>query len=291
MKNILILGANGYLGSKLGKYLYQSGYNPILLVRKSSVFKYVPRMVELGHIYYLEEGLDKVFLENSSIEAIVNASASYGRKGETPSQIHESNFLFPKKVYDFACSRSANVFINIDTVLPIDANEYALSKGLLREYLKSHCVIPIRNVLLEHFYGPGDDQSKFPNFLISSCLKNQHSIDLTSGTQKRDFVHVDDVTNALELLIRSAPNVNGNWIDVPLGVGETVSIIELCQYVKKITESCIILRFGAIDMRKNEPLHSCADISYLRNLGWEPRYKIYDGFKKVIGDEAALIDK
>ena len=55
---------------------------------------------------------------------------------------------------------------------------------------------------------------------------------------------------------------------------------------KKLANNSITkLNFGAIPMRKGDVLESKADISYLNNLGWQPKTTIEQGITKIIETE------
>ena len=80
-------------------------------------------------------------------------------------------------------------FLNTDTFLDRRINFYSLSKKQFLEWLKLYSKdLVCANLVLEHFYGPEDDASKFVSFVIQSLLKNVSSLDFTPGDQKRDFI-------------------------------------------------------------------------------------------------------
>jgi len=63
--------------------------------------------------------------------------------------------------------------------------------------------LQVVNLLVEHFYGPGDNGSKFIPSLMDKCLMNSTTIDLTSGDQKRDFIYIDDLVKACNIVIEN----------------------------------------------------------------------------------------
>ncbi len=64
--------------------------------------------------------------------------------------------------------------------------------------------IKVVNLKLEHMYGPKDDDSKFVTWITNQMLNNISSIDLTEGTQKRDFIYIDDVVDAYMLMLEKS---------------------------------------------------------------------------------------
>lgn len=136
------------------------------------------------------------------------------------------------------------------------------------------------NIKLEHMYGPGDDESKFTSYIINSCSKNEPEIKLTPGEQKRDFIYIDDVVFAFQLLLNHKQDKA--FEEYELGSGEPVTIREFVETAHRLTKSRSVLQFGALSYRENEVMHSSANVEALKALGWEPRNNLVDGLKKII---------
>ena len=75
-----------------------------------------------------------------------------------------------------------------------DALDIDYSKGKIYN-------IKFINARLFHLYGPSDKPTKFVNSIIQSLKNNLPTIDLTSGTQRRDFIYIDDAIEAFLLII------------------------------------------------------------------------------------------
>jgi nucleoside-diphosphate-sugar epimerase len=149
--------------------------------------------------------------------------------------------------------------------------------------------IQFLNIKLEHMYGPGDDPSKFTTWIVQSCLENIDKIELTPGEQKRDFIYIDDVVDAYSLLLEKAGDLDNDFQEFDLGSGKAVTIREFVETVRRLTGTETQLVFGAKSYRKNEIMHSEADISKLLGLGWKPKYDLTAGLKKIIEGETSLI--
>ena len=107
-------------------------------------------------------------------------------------------------------------------------------------------------------------------------LKGNDPIRLTAGTQIRDFVYVEDVLDNLTALIHR--NDLPDYLDLPLGSGEGVSIRELVTYLKDLLHSESELCFGAVPSRINEP-DSVADREKMQKYGVSIRYGWQEGMK------------
>src|SRR5512146_292629 len=204
-KRILLTGATGYLGSQLTEALLANGYSVIALKRRSSSLQRLGSSMSKITLLDVDDlELSALFKDYGRIGAVIHTATSYGRNGETASKIVDANLSFPLKLMDAAIAAGVNVFLNTDTALDKLVNAYTLSTSQYREwgYLYSRQKkILFLNLKLEHFYGPGDDDTKFTTHVIKSCLMNAPELKLTLGEQKRDFIYIDDVIAAYLLLL------------------------------------------------------------------------------------------
>ena len=191
-KKILMTGITGYLGSQLAKTLLAKGYDVVALKRSSSSLKRIESILSEIALYDFEM-LDRnePFRSNPEIDVIIHTATSYGRNNETARQVTETNTLRPLHLLDAAISAGVKVFINTDTALDKYLNSYSLSKKQFMEWGKYFSLqkkIHFINMRLEHFYGPGDNSSKFTSYILKSCIENIPKLELTLGEQKRDFI-------------------------------------------------------------------------------------------------------
>jgi nucleoside-diphosphate-sugar epimerase len=279
MKNILITGINGYLGSNLAKSLAET-HNIIGLEYSLSNLS---RIAEYNFkVYSVENGVpDKLFAENK-IDIIIHTATFYGRQNEAVKTIANANLFIPFDLLDKAIENGCSTFINTDTVLDRFVSTYALTKRHFQEwlYLRKNEINGI-NMQLEHFYGPGAPDTNFIAAMIKRLKQNEPSIDLTAGEQLRDFVYIDDVVAAYQTVLSKLPLPDA-YSQFQISTQELISIKELMQTLKEITQSKSILNFGAIPYRENELMHSETDNSALLKLGWKPQHLIKQGLQKTI---------
>ncbi len=104
---------------------------------------------------------------------------------------------------------------------------------------------------------------------------------LTSGEQVRDFVHIDDVTAAFEHAAL-LPTIGSPSFNVATGIGTKVRDIAR-RVVEEVGADPELLRFGAIDQRRNEPLRVVGNASMFRGAtGWQPRISVSDGIADTV---------
>ncbi|MFT4554177.1 MAG: CDP-paratose synthetase [Chlamydiales bacterium] len=279
-KSLILTGATGFLGSRLLRSLIQEGYKVSILKRSQSNTERIEDLLPLVRSFDLDrDTLSSVFQEEP-IHSIIHTATIYGT-GESISEVFSTNTSFPLDLLESGLKHGIRHFINTDTSLPSDLSPYAASKKQFAKWgrtLAEKHRVDFSNILLEHMYGPGENPSRLPSFLINSCLKNVKSIPLTPGKQKRDFIYIDDVIRAFLLIVE---NDLGSG-EFPLGSGIPVSVKEFATLIKEKTQSDTTLDFSALPYRSGELMHSQADTSKLNSLGWNCLYSLEEGLRKSI---------
>jgi GDP-L-fucose synthase len=96
-----------------------------------------------------------------------------------------------------------------------------------------------------------------------------------SGTPKREFLHVDDLADALVFLMK---HYSGE-MHLNVGTGSDISIRELAELVGKVAGWQGEFRF---DTSKPDGMpRKVMDVSRLRALGWSARTPLEEGFRKA----------
>lgn len=282
-KTILLTGATGYLGSELLKYWLSIGHKLVVLKRSTSnVYRIEAELKECVFYNVDEPNWEKVFEENS-VDVVVHTAASYGRKGETFAEVVMANTLFPIQLLELAIKAKVPYFINTASSLPRTINDYSLSKAHFQDWLnQKKDQIHFVDMVLEYFYGPGDDDWKFISMVVKKLKENVPSIDFTSGNQKRDFVYISDVVSAYDLVLNQIKELK-KGANIPIGSGMAYSlrsVIELCKELVENTSTK--LNFSSIPDRMGEVPTSQANTSILENLGWNLQFDLNSGIRKLI---------
>lgn len=285
MAVVLLTGATGFLGSHIARALLVEGHEVKAPNRRGSSFS---RLQDIqGEISWHctdgHDGLDDDLF--TDVSCVMHAAGTYGRRGESFAQLLETNVLFSLRVLDCAIRSGVRVFVNVSSCLPRSTDPYALSKAQFAEWGKTsvrHSATQFLNVQLEDMYGPGDDETKFVDWVIGSCLRNESEIRLTSGSQRRDFIYVSDVVHAFLTLLENRVQTEANYVDLPLGSGETVTIRELVEMIHGLTGSKTRLGFGEVALRDEEVLFSRADITAFKKLGWRSKVSLAEGLSMTI---------
>lgn len=288
---LLITGATGFLGSRLLEKFVELGASCVLLKRvESNTARIAHLLPKCRAVYNLEENGIRAAFRDHPIDGVVHCATDYGRSHKEPLHIVEANLILPLTLLHYGRRHGLKIFLNTAKLLDKRVNEYSLSKAQFYDWLKiASSELVAVNVALEHFFGPGDDQSKFVSWIIGSVLRGEPSIPLTLGEQRRDFIFIDDVVEAFAIILKRSLSLEIGLHHFEVGSGHTTSIREL---VELISERChphqTRFDFGAIPYRINEVMESKVDLGPLRELGWNARLNLADGLTQTIDMEKSL---
>ena len=127
-------------------------------------------------------------------------------------------------------------------------------------------------------YGPRESPGRLVPSVIDSLLDGMPA-KTTSGTQRRDFLHVEDVAGAVAALLESS--VTG---PVNIASGRAVAVSELVDLIAKAVGRPELVRAGALPDRASEPPLLVADAGRLtREVGYSPRFTLADGIADTVG--------
>ena len=155
------------------------------------------------------------------------------------------------------------------------------SEALLVAYCKQHG-LKVRLPRIFNSYGPrlredglyGRAVSRF----IMQALSNQPITIYGDGQQTRSFCYVTDTITGL-LQVASCDELNGEPTN--LGNPMELSILELANNIKKISESKSFIEFHPLP--KDDPRRRCPNTEKLeKNTTWKPRISFEKGLKRTI---------
>lgn len=282
INTVLLTGITGYLGRNLAAFLIDKGYAVIGIIREKSNLTELELIKDKLCFYNSDRGSIELAFQQNDIDLVIHTATSYGKSGEFLADVIESNILFGTIILEIALKYGVPGFINTDTALPGAVNLYALTKNHFKDILKLYGnQINIANMKLEYFFGPGDGANKFITYIINKMISNDRNIELSEGTQTRDFIFIDDVLEAYMTVILNLDKMP-SLSDIPVGLGVGVTLKDLVLEIKAITQNTEIkLEFGKLPMRNDEVMVSIADITILKHLGWKPRFTLEEGLIKT----------
>ena len=190
------------------------------------------------------------------------------------------------QILDVCIKFNTSTFINTDTLLQKNLNDYALSKKQFSEWLKFKSnMIQVINLKIELMYGPKDDESKLIPSVLSGLNQNTPEIKLTNGEQKkRDFIFVDDVVSACMKTLEKSKSLS-KFNEFEIGTGKSFKLKFFLDELKKMYElnfgkTKTKFVYGAITHRQEELMNIQINNKPLVDLGWLPKVDINFGIKR-----------
>jgi UDP-glucose 4-epimerase len=278
---ILITGYSGFIGSYLLKRLNQTQHELVLADIANGT-----DICDWQQVKQFE-GIDVlVHLANLTF-----VPASY----ENPKKFYETNYLSTLNMLELCrLNDSKLVFFSsyvyghphyqpIDENHPIEAfNPYSQTKVICESLCEGYnrdFNIPITVFRPFNIYGKGQN----PDFLIPTIIDKakKGKIVIKDDRPKRDYIHVDDIVEAIATAIESVNN--GKSINFyNLGSGVSYSVKEIVEMVRGFFDSEIEY-LCTNEIRSNEVLDTVADISKIKTeLHWQPKISILDGLKSML---------
>ena len=163
-------------------------------------------------------------------------------------------------------------------------NPYAATKAgaefIVRSYYYSYN-IPIIIIRCNNVYGAKQYPEKIiPKFITLLCENKKMSIHGT-GLTRRNFIYVDDVINAINIIAMKG-DINNVY---NIGSNDEYNVIEIATILLnhiKGPEKKIENWIEYIKDRKFNDFRYAINTTKLNNLGWEKKINFNDGIKKTV---------
>ncbi len=290
--NILIIGSKGFIGSCATQYFKQHKYQ---------VFgcDVVTDYNEKNYFQIDATNSDYNFLfKDIQIDVCVNCSgaASVPLSLQFPMKDFSLNTINVFKILEAIRNQQSKCkFINLSSaavygnpnVLPIKEDTllkplspYGIHKmqaeQICKEYFEFY---QISTCSVRIFSAYGNGLKKQLLWDLFGKFRSNETVELFgTGSETRDFIHVDDVLQAIYLIIQNAAFV-GEQINI--GNGKEHSISYIADLFKDYLNSNKKVVFNK-KVKLGDPLRWRADISKLQAMGYEPQYTIEKGVKDYI---------
>jgi nucleoside-diphosphate-sugar epimerase len=297
-QRLLVTGAAGFVGAALVKAAIAAGHEVVAVVRNGrSRLRYLGDKTSL-HQLDLTDGSAVAELLGSVQPDIVVHSAWEGVGGALRSgDIQLENIRTAVALADAAIAAGTRKFVGIgsqaeygrydrkvlETDLPQPTMLYGAAK-LAANYLVAQRCREARTAFawlrLFSVYGPTDN----PNWLIPSIaasLVRGKAPQCTAGTQKWDYLHIDDAAQGV-LAAATTDEANGVF---NLSSGQPVAVRTIVETLRDIAAPGLDLTFGEIPFGPDQIMHLEGDSSRLRAAtGWTARTPLREGLKQVVDD-------
>lgn len=149
---------------------------------------------------------------------------------------------------------------------------------LMADRLAAQAGVSLAWARLFYMYGPGETGGRLVSDACNALLAGRRFA-ASSGVQRRDYIHVDDVAGSLAAIVSSA--VTG---PVNVGLGDAPSVRAILEEVARAAGNRLdLLEFGAQALRPNDPPVIEADVKRLRDeVGFRPRFTLAEGMANTV---------
>lgn len=279
MSDVLVTGANGFIGSHLVKHLTSLGHLVFETTRKdgdigkADTWNAFPRadvVIHLAARSFVPDSWNDIsgFMKCNlagTLEALNYC------KSNNAHLIYLSSYLY---------GNPATLPIVEDATVSVN-NPYALTKKLAEDTCRFYSEsFGTKVTILRPFnvYGTGQSEQFLIPYLISQ-IKTKTEIHVKDLEPRRDYLYVDDLVRAIGLSIPYQ-----QVFDVfNIGAGLSYSVQDLITIIQKHSGKDLPV-FSDAERRKNEIMDTVADISKAKEkLGWHPVWDMSDGIKALLG--------
>jgi GDP-L-fucose synthase len=291
---IYVAGHRGLVGSAIVRRLRAEGCDSLLLPSRSELDL---TQAEATDRYFASQRPEFVFLAAAKVGGILandsrpaefiaenlriqsNAIESAHRHGVRKLLFLGSSCIYPK----LAPQPIKEEYLLTGSLEP--TNEwYAIAKiaGLkMCQAFRRQYGFNAISAMPTNLYGPGDNFSLQASHVLPALMRKCHEAKTSgaplviwgSGKPRREFLHVDDLADALVFLMRQYEDE----APVNVGTGEDVAIAELASLVARVTGFQGPLTYDA--SKPDGTPRKLLDVSRLSSLGWRARIPLEEGVR------------
>ena len=302
MKNILITGAAGFLGSHLCDRFIKEGFYVIGMdnfitgdkrnlehLKSNSNFEFIEHDVTeyieiyktLDYILHFASPASPIDYLKIPIQTLkVGALGTHNLLGLAKAKKARLLIASTSEVYGdpLVHPQTEDYYGNVNTIGPRGVYDEAkrFQESITMAYHRFHG-LETRIVRIFNTYGPRmrlNDGRVIPAFM-GQALRGENITVFGDGQQTRSFCYVDDQVEGIYRVMLSD-------YSLPINIGnpDEITILDFAKEIIKITGTDQKIVFE--ELPKDDPLQRQPDISKAREiLGWEPKVKRGEGMQKT----------
>lgn len=294
---IYVAGHRGLVGSAIVRSLEASGYTRIITRTRQE-------------LNLTDQAAVRAFFEQEQPEYIIDSAAKVG--GIKANMTYPSEFMYENLQIQNNLIWSAKefgvkkfLFLGSSCIYPRDVEQpmreesfstgapeptneayaYAKIAGMkLCEYINDQYGLDFTSCMPTNIYGENDNFDPETSHVIPSLIRRIHEAKIQNapeviiwgtGTSRREFLHVDDLADAVVWLLE---NYNNKQF-LNIGTGEDISIKELAFAIKDLVGYEGELVFDAT--KPDGMPKKLLDVSKLHHAGWHHTIKFDEGLRRT----------
>ncbi|MEM2093581.1 MAG: GDP-mannose 4,6-dehydratase [Candidatus Bathyarchaeia archaeon] len=303
---VLVTGGAGFIGHNTAVYLKNQGYGVAAFDNLKRATGFAVERLKMHHVPLIKgdilslKALKKAL---AGVDVVVHAAAyiSVEESLKKPAMYFRNNVAGTANVA-YACMRESVKLIYISSAavygnpahLPISESHpanpispYGLSKLMGEETVNFHARQGLKHVTLRLFNVYGLGQSSAYAGVITRFIEriraNKPPIIYGDGQQTRDFIHVNDVAEAIKLSVEK--RLENETLNIATGTPVTIRM--LAELTIKHANPNLKPTFAK--PRPGDIKHSYADISKAKRLlGFNPKINLEQGLKELLKLKTSL---
>jgi UDP-glucose 4-epimerase len=314
VKNILVVGGAGYIGSHMCKYLREKGYQPVVLDNLVCGHREAVRWGPFFEGSMDDGALLRRILSDYPVSAVMHFAAFcyVGESVKDPAKYYRNNVadtvsllevMLQEKVLNFIFSSSCATY-GEPVEVPISEthrqkpiNPYGRSKLMVEQILEDfRSAYGLESISLRYFNAAGADpdgdlgedhhpETHLIPLVLQTALGKRPHVEVfgddyptKDGTCIRDYIHVRDLAQAHLLALERLLNGRSGGV-YNLGNGAGYSVKEVVQVARDVTGKSIPVR--VITRRAGDPAVLVgSSLRAITDLGWKPEF---GDLKAIIG--------
>lgn len=292
---IYVAGHRGLVGSALVRALRSQGYDDLVLRSHDE-------------LDLTDQAAVRRFFEITRPEAVIMAAARVGgihANNTYPARFIRDNLLIQDNVIDSAHRAGVAKFVFLGSsciypkLAPQPIKEDYLLTGPLEPTNEWYAIAKIAGVKMcqafrrefgfnaislmpTNLYGPGDNFDLQESHVLPALIRRIHEAKIRgdasvtiwgTGTPRREFLHVDDLAQAVLYLLHAydeEPIVNIGW-------GQDITIRELAELIVSVIDYKGQLTFDT--SKPDGTPRKLLDVNRLSSLGWRPKIALRPGIE------------
>tara|TARA_B100001142_G_scaffold309502_1_gene342043 strand:- start:243 stop:1097 length:855 start_codon:yes stop_codon:yes gene_type:complete len=284
MKNIIVTGGSGFIGSNIVDLLIKKKFNVTILDKKK------PKNLKTKFIKSDLSNIESLKKITKNIDCIYHLAgvSDVTKVKKMPIMTIKDNIMLTANLIEAVRINKVKRFIFASSIYvnSKSGNLYTTSKIAVENIIKNYFLLYKTKYTILRFataYGTNNRGADVISLFIKRALKNKTINVHGNGRQTRDFIHAEDIaTCSLKILKKKYENKT-----LTIGNMKKVKIIDLAKLIKKSTRTKSkikidkkLKRFDDFDLNKIEK------ISLKDYLKYKNKYSLKRGIEKLYKENA-----
>ena len=307
MKNVIITGATGMIGSHVAKVLVNEGVNVTAIIRPmTEKMKNLKETIELSEL----DGKGKIQLVECDIDNLPSLRDKLGWEHDTffhfawgftfgegrnnaPKQ--ELNIKYTLDAVHLAYESGCKTFVGAGSQAEFGIVSGKLSDELPKDPITGYGIAKLaanrlsalecKNLGMKHCwgrilscYGPGDNDYTMVMSAVKAMLRGER-MQFTPAEQIWDYIYAEDCAKAFVAIADKGVDQKSYMV----GSGEQRLLREYIYAIRDAIDPTLEVGIGEKEYYPNQVMHLVADITELvADTGYKPDTSFEDGIKKTI---------